>query len=85
MRSLLAISGMLVVSFGAACKRTSNGDVIIDKPSSVHVTTQPETLKVPQISTPHIRIHESVDTVNTPTVSSKKTVVKHPSIDVTRH
>ncbi len=82
MRVQVVFGAMLLALVGGGCKRTSNGDVVIDKPSSVHVTTQPETLKVPKISGPHIRIHESVDTVNTPTVGSKKTVVKHPSIDV---
>lgn len=84
MRILRLGAAALAIAIGA-CKRTSNGDVVIDRPSAVQTT--PDTIHLPSIGT-------RTDTINTPTVGTqtetlivkkpvvtkKQTVVKTPVI-----
>src|SRR5437763_16912807 len=72
MKSQLIVAAALVVCAGA-CKKTSNGDVVVDRPSGVTVTTTPDTVHVPQLTT-------RVDTINTPVFGTKSEtlVVKKP-------
>ena len=70
-----------------ACGRTKEGDLTVERPGDIDITTTKDTIKLPQVGT-------KVDTINTPTigtkpetlivqkpvVGTKKTEVKVPTI-----
>lgn len=71
----------------AACGRTKEGDLTVERPGDIDITTTKDTIKMPEVGT-------RIDTINTPTmgtkpetlivnkpvVGSKKTEVKVPTI-----
>jgi hypothetical protein len=71
----------------AACGRTKEGDLTVERPGDVDVTMTKDTLKLPEVGT-------KIDTINTPVVGTqtdtlivkkpvvgtKKTEVKVPTI-----
>lgn len=48
----------------AACGRTKEGDLTVERPGDVDVTMTKDTLKLPEVGT-------KIDTINTPTVGTK--------------
>ncbi len=48
----------------AACGRTKDGDLTVERPGDVDVTMTKDTLKLPEVGT-------KIDTINTPTVGTK--------------
>ena len=82
---ILSLSACILAVTLGGCKRTSNGDVVIDRPSGVQTT--PETLHVPSvgtrtdtINTPSVETQPETVIVNKPVLKNKKTVVKTPVI-----
>ena len=71
----------------AACGRTKEGDLTVERPGDVDVKMTKDTIKVPQvgtkidtISTPTVGTKPETLIVNKPVVGSKKTEVKVPVI-----
>jgi hypothetical protein len=82
---IIGLSACILAASLGGCKRTSNGDVVIDRPSSVQTT--PETLHVPSmgtrtdtINTPTVGTQPETVIVNKPVLKNKRTVVKTPVI-----
>jgi hypothetical protein len=48
----------------AACGRTKEGDLTVERPGDIDVTTTTDTIKMPEVGT-------KIDTINTPTVGTK--------------
>lgn len=70
-----------------ACSRTSDGDVVVNRPSDVDVKTTQDTLHMPSIttrtdtvSTPVVGVQKETVIVNKPVVGTKKSVVKVPAV-----
>ena len=83
MKHILIIAAAVLAA--GACKKTSNGDVVIDRPTGV--TTTQDTVHVPKvgttldtITTPVIGTKPETLIVNKPVVGTKKTVVRRPTI-----
>ena len=55
------LAAAAIVALGA-CKKTDNGDIVVDKPTGIQTT--PDTLHPPTVTT-------KTDTINTPTVGTK--------------
>lgn len=81
---LLAVAATVALG---ACKRTENGDVVVNRPSDVQVKTTQDTLHLPTvttktdtINTPVVGTQKETLIVNKPVVGTKKTVVKVPVV-----
>jgi hypothetical protein len=48
----------------AACGRTKEGDLTVERPGDIDITTTKDTIKMPEVGT-------KIDTINTPTVGTK--------------
>ena len=48
----------------AACGRTKEGDLTVERPGDIDVKTTTDTIKMPEVGT-------KIDTINTPTVGTK--------------
>jgi hypothetical protein len=59
----------------AACGRTKEGDLTVERPGDVDIQTTTDTIKMPEFGT-------RVDTINTPTVGTKTDtlIVKKPVV-----
>ncbi|HUQ98338.1 MAG TPA: hypothetical protein VM166_02725 [Gemmatimonadaceae bacterium] len=71
----------------AACGRTKEGDVTVDRPVDVNVTTTKDTIPLPQvgtkldtINTPVVGTKPETLIVNKPVVGTKKTAVRVPTV-----
>jgi hypothetical protein len=71
----------------AACGRTKEGDLTVERPGDVDISTTTDTLKLPDfgtkidtINTPTVGTRPETLIVNKPVVGSKKTEVKVPVI-----
>jgi hypothetical protein len=71
MRTLTIAAAVLGVL--AACKRTDDGKLVIERPGEVEVKIKSDTLSLPSIST-------TKDTISTPTIGVKEEtlIVKRP-------
>lgn len=83
--TLLAAAAIMALG---ACTKTSDGNVVVDKPTGI--ATTPDTLHPPTlgtrtdtINTPTIGTKPETLIVNKPVIGTKKTVVKTPTI--TKH
>jgi hypothetical protein len=81
---LLAAASALAL---AGCKRTANGDVVVDRPSDISVKTTQDTLHMPTmttrtdtINTPVVGVQKETVVVNKPVFGTKKTTVKVPVV-----
>src|SRR5262249_49185986 len=70
-----------------ACKRTADGDVVVDRPSDISVKTTQDTLHMPTVTTrtdtissPVIGVRKETLIVNKPVVGMEKKAVKVPVI-----
>jgi len=68
-----------------ACKRTADGDVVVDRPSDVTVKTTQDTLHMPTMTTrtdtinsPVVGVQKETLVVNKPVVGTEKRTVKVP-------
>ena len=81
--SVLFVAGAF--AFVAACSKTDNGDVVVQKPVGVDVTTATDTLHPPTvgmqkdtINTPVMGTKAETVVVQKPVVGTKKTEVNVP-------
>jgi len=74
---ILAVSTLGLL---AACKRTDDGKLVIERPGEIDVKVKSDTLKMPDIKMP--KIGSEKDTVKTPTIGVKEEtlIVKKPVI-----
>ncbi len=70
-----------------ACSRTSDGDVVVNRPSDVQVQTTQDTIHLPTvttrtdtINTPVVGVKKDTLIVDKPIVGMKKSVVKVPAV-----
>jgi hypothetical protein len=63
----MILAAALAVAAGA-CSRTDSGDVVIDRPADVDVTTKKDTLHLPSVTT-------KIDTINAPVIGTKKDTI----------
>ena len=60
-RNIMLVAAAVVLG---ACGRTKEGDLTVERPNDVDVSTTKDTLKMPEVGT-------KIDTINTPTVGTK--------------
>lgn len=58
-----------------ACGRTKEGDLTVERPGDIDITTTKDTIKLPEVGT-------KIDTINTPTIGTKAEtlIVKKPVV-----
>jgi len=83
----IAILALSAVSFLAACKRTDDGKLVIERPGEIDVKIKNDTLHLPSvgtvkdtITTPAIGVKEETLIVKKPVIRSQKTEVSKPVI-----
>jgi hypothetical protein len=71
----MAVLALSTVALLAACKRTDDGKLVIERPGEIDVKIKSDTMHLPTVGT-------QKDTVNTPTVGVKEEtlIVKRPVI-----
>jgi hypothetical protein len=81
---LLAAVSALALS---ACKRTENGDVVVDRPADVDVKTTQDTLHMPTVTTrtdtinsPVVGVQKETLVVSKPVIGTEKKTVKVPVV-----
>ncbi|HEU4699288.1 MAG TPA: hypothetical protein VFS40_08915 [Gemmatimonadales bacterium] len=74
MRKLTLVAAIAAVVATAACKKTGEGEYEVEKPV---VGTQTDT-----VNTPSVDVNTKTDTITTPKVTTQKTEVKVPDVDV---
>lgn len=60
-RNIMMIAAAVAL---AACGRTKEGDLTVERPGDIDISTTKDTIKLPEIGT-------RIDTINTPTVGTK--------------
>jgi hypothetical protein len=82
----LLLAAASAIALGA-CSRTSDGDVVVDRPADVNVTTKKDTLHMPTMTTrtdtvnsPVVGVQKETLIVNKPVVGTEKKTVKVPVI-----
>lgn len=60
-RNIMLVAAAVVLG---ACGRTKEGDLTVERPNDIDVSTTKDTLKMPEVGT-------RIDTINTPTVGTK--------------
>lgn len=75
----ITIAALAAVVALAACTRTDDGKVVVERPGEVQVTTKKDTLAVPQVN-----VGTTEDTIEVPTVqvTKQKRVIKRPVVGV---
>ncbi|HEY7233110.1 MAG TPA: hypothetical protein VH539_03125 [Gemmatimonadaceae bacterium] len=83
----IAVLALSAVSVLAACKRTDDGKVVIERPGEIDVKMKNDTLHVPSvgtvkdtITTPAFGVKEETLIVKKPVIGSKKTEISKPVI-----
>jgi hypothetical protein len=82
----LLLAAASAIALGA-CSRSSDGDVVVDRPSHVDVTTTKDTLHMPTMGTrtdtinsPVMGVQKETLVVNKPVFGTEKKVVKVPTV-----
>ena len=82
--ALLALSTLGVL---AACKRTDDGKLVIERPGEIDVKVKNDTVHLPSIgtakdtvTTPSVEMKEETLIVKKPVIGSKKTEISKPVI-----
>ena len=60
-RNIMLVAAAVILG---ACGRTKEGDLTVERPGDIDVTTTKDTIKLPEVGT-------KIDTINTPTVGTK--------------
>ena len=83
----IAFLALSTLGFVAACKRTDDGKLVIERPGEVDVKVRSDTLHLPSIgtekdtvTTPSVEMKEETVIVKKPVLTSKKTEVSKPVI-----
>jgi hypothetical protein len=88
MRKVAITLSLVAVSALAACQKTGDGGVIVEKPvvgtqtDTVHPPTVDVGTRTDTINTPTVGTKPETLIVNKPVVGSKKTEVKTPTVQV---
>lgn len=71
----------------AGCRRTKEGDVVIERPGDVDVKMKQDTINVPtvgtvkdSVTTPVVGTQKETLIVNKPVIGTKKTEIKRPTV-----
>jgi len=87
MMRTMAILALSAVALLAACKRTDDGKLVIERPGEIDVKIRNDTLHVPSVGTvkdtltvPSIGVKEETLIVKKPVIGSKKTEISKPVI-----
>ncbi|HZI41001.1 MAG TPA: hypothetical protein VFD67_04840 [Gemmatimonadaceae bacterium] len=82
-----AIVALSALGFLAACKRTDDGKLVIERPGEIDVKVKSDTVHLPSIgtqkdtiTTPSIGVKEETLIVKKPVIGSKKTEISKPVI-----
>jgi hypothetical protein len=82
-----ALLALCALGFVAACKRTDDGKLVIERPGEIDVKVKNDTLHLPSIgtvkdsvTTPTIGVKEETLIVKKPVIGSKKTEISKPVI-----
>lgn len=82
----LLLAAASAIALGA-CSRTSDGDVVVDRPSDISVKTTKDTLHMPTVTTrtdtinsPVVGVQKETLIVNKPVVGTEKKTVKVPVV-----
>jgi len=82
--TVLALSAVALL---AACKRTDDGKIVIERPGEVDVKMKNDTVHLPSVgtvkdtlTTPSIGVKEETLIVKKPVIGSKKTEISKPVI-----
>ena len=85
-KQALLLAAASAIALGA-CSRTSDGDVVVNRPSDIDVKTTKDTLHMPTITTrtdtinsPVVGVQKETLVVNKPVVGTEKKTVKVPVI-----
>lgn len=85
-KQALLLAAASAIALGA-CSRTSDGDVVVDRPSDIDVKTTKDTLHMPTMTTrtdtinsPVVGVQKETLIVNKPVVGTEKKTVKVPVI-----
>lgn len=83
----IALLALSVLGFVAACKRTDDGKLVIERPGEIDVKVKNDTLHLPSIgtqkdtvTTPSVEMKEETLIVKKPVIGSKKTEISKPVI-----
>lgn len=87
MMRTMAIVALSALGLLAACKRTDDGKLVIERPGEVDVKMKNDTLHLPSVGTvkdsvtmPSIGVKEETLIVKKPVIGSKKTEISKPVI-----
>jgi hypothetical protein len=83
----MAVLALSALGLLAACKRTDDGKLVIERPGEIDVKVRNDTLHLPSvgtekdtITTPSLEMKEETLIVKKPVIGSKKTEVSKPVI-----
>ncbi|HKW48215.1 MAG TPA: hypothetical protein VJN70_12255 [Gemmatimonadaceae bacterium] len=83
----IAFLALSTLGFVAACKRTDDGKLVIERPGEVDVKVKSDTVHLPSIgtqketvTTPSVEMKEETLIVKKPVIGSKKTEISKPVI-----
>jgi electron transfer flavoprotein alpha/beta subunit len=83
----LTFAAIVALGAAAACSRTDDGKIVVERPGDVQVTTTKDTVSLPTvgtvkdtINTPTIGVKEETLIVKKPVVGTKKTEVTRPTV-----
>ena len=83
----LSLVTLTTVALLAACSRTDDGKIVIERPGEVQVKMTQDTVHLPTIgtvkdtvTTPVVGVKEETLIVKRPVVTSKKTAISRPTI-----
>jgi len=83
----IAVLALSALGFLAACKRTDDGKLIIERPGEIDVKVKNDTLHLPSVgtvkdsvTTPSIDMKEETLIVKKPVIGSRKTEISKPVI-----
>lgn len=74
-RNIMLVAAAIALG---ACGRTKEGDLTVERPGDIDITTTKDTIKLPQVGT-------RLDTINVPTVGTKPEtlIVNKPVVGTT--
>ncbi|HEY2378526.1 MAG TPA: hypothetical protein VGH98_21280 [Gemmatimonadaceae bacterium] len=83
----IAFLALTTLGFVAACKRTDDGKLVIERPGEIDVKVKNDTLHLPSVgtvkdtvTTPSIGVKEETLIVKRPVIGSRKTEISKPVI-----
>ncbi len=77
----ITIAALAAIATLAACSKTNDGRVVIERPGDVQVTTKKDTIGLPSVN-----VGTTEDTIEVPKVqiTKEKKIVRRPAVGVQR-